>query len=1472
MRGEAPLEWSQDSDLLQKYEALLLGQTDSSHDVPSEKRDFDPRLQSVVKNQIAALEDSRLKIPLGGRSIEVRKQIRRSIEVVLSAKEIISSAISAHPQASLAWAGVLMLLDLLAKSFQQDEDAMNGFATVSDLMVRYRFLEENQAKIYSKTDHSQLESAKDLEELIRTNTVKLYSSILQFHMRLIKHFVHSGFIRFFQDWAVTDKWSGMLESIQALDKRISDDLRAFAGSDVQEIITELGGPKQAVIKSLDGLLEKFMDSEQQDLLKELPVALGARFDALQDADKSQCLKGTRIQILSQIQAWAESSDESQVFWLTGMAGTGKSFISRTFAAACQNRTSLVPDGTPLSENLCLGASFFFDRTKAERNRADRPLTSISMGLSESFPPITDNICQAISDNRSIGTQLWSNQWNQLIIGPLVSLEEKVLLPVTLVLVIDALNECISEDPAQSQKDVRDIEQILQLMTMARKLRSIRLKVFITSRPEIHSQICAKALPKDFCYELELQEGLVTSDSDEADDISTYLQYKMNIIARQNLTSRLDPGTEEQPWLSQAEVASIFQDLAIKADGLFIYAATACRFLEGVESDRIDLDDRLQALGDGAEGEYSQNNLDQIYSQILRFSIIHSHRKTKVEKRKFYDLFQRVIGAVIMLAEPVSITILGELLLLSASEKNKTQSLLNTLGSVLSFGDSEDSTIQLLHLSFRDFLLDQPKGRCLLDEFRLDPKKAHTALFQSCLEVQNGTLKEDIAGLGDLYGYNEENESESFWLGQNVTIRVQYASQYWLYHLQEAHLEPKDDDEVHQFLKEHFLHWLEVMGVTNMIPEAAHDVLKFSDYIDALPREERTHLHAMLFDMTRICRQTFQSSIPKLFFQLPKMKKDWDPLLQLINEDAGDDIIISSDGKILASFSSISQVVSVWDMATGTLLREVESNTDVSTCVFSNDDKQIVCLDSCGRLTVLDTESGEIIEEMTVPGLSGMSKSQVISESGTHALVAGLLDEGVTLLDIKKETTKRIDTDADYSSIFSFSPDGGILEIASSGGVVQLWDTDGRVASDSSDDSSSSHWSYHSPVESVAFSLNGKLMASSGEVDDEEYYYDDMSFEDDKIKNKVSFSPDGQAIASWTSETKLRLWDIATGELSRAMPAEHPDFEFSPNGKFLASGLFGRHNRTASKIEIWNTATGELANIFDTHMDDVKNIAFSPNSQTLASVYQSSNIRFWDLSSISALEEIECHPDGVYKLMLSFDQKHAISISASHVGLWDIKADTLLRLIQVEEADESFPSPECNRSVFLKDGRRSGAKELWKIVTNQLVQDFGRAFLGDGQDEEDEGEEEGGKEEEEEGGIPIVKVWDAATGKVIHTFTNEYKYVNHLSFSPDNKLLAFGLEEWPSWHGSRKPRVEIWDVKAQRCLFEKDTSFGNMTRIVWTNDGTQVTFIGENLEAAYLTYNLVKKTAKNHAPDWNGVAFSSDGNLVASLAGSDELAL
>ncbi|KAJ5404311.1 hypothetical protein N7509_004182 [Penicillium cosmopolitanum] len=143
------------------------------------------------------------------------------------------------------------------------------------------------------------------------------------------------------------------------------------------------------------------------------------------------------------------------------------------------------------------------------------------------------------------------------------------------------------------------------------------------------------------------------------------------------------------------------DIADKFGGLLIYAATVCRFLGGLKPSKVILESRLQKIFDGkVSGRSPQASLVAIYSRIQSAMM---EGLDVDEEEDIISRFRLVVGSIIIVLGPPTFEILSKLIEIPESD---IRGDLKGLHSVLFFKNSPMSTIQLLHLTFRDYLLDE----------------------------------------------------------------------------------------------------------------------------------------------------------------------------------------------------------------------------------------------------------------------------------------------------------------------------------------------------------------------------------------------------------------------------------------------------------------------------------------------------------------------------------------------------------------------------------------------------------------------------------------------------------------------------------------------------------------------------------------------------------------------------------------------
>jgi hypothetical protein len=526
---------------------------------------------------------------------------------------------------------------------------------------------------------------------------------------------------------------------------------------------------------------------EADLLNLLPSAATAAFNSSDKSHDPLCLPETRVDVLQQIMAWADTSDERCIFWLNGMAGTGKSTIARTIARTYYKQGRL-------------GASFFFSRGGGDVSHCGRFFTTIAVQLADMSAALKRAICEAVARRRNIANQTLHDQWNQLIVEPLSKLEfNSIQSPC--ILVVDALDECEGEN---------DSRAILQLFTEARSLAGIRLRVLVTSRPETPVRLGFRTMPAMVHYDLVLHDVCRTTI---IHDLSIFFRDELGKI-RAEFEAEFDwPGDD------------IINSLVHKADGLFIYAATVCRFIRSndicLRRDLLKLFASDRSSAHFPEIEPSElpsktptSELDEIYMQILN----HSQRKVdKERKRQLSMAFKKIVGTIGILSEPLSTTALAKLL---AVKKEEITIRLRTLRSVLNVPEDTVSPIRLLHPSFRDFLLD--KKRCPDEHFWVDKKESHRILAESCLRLMSGKLKRDICGLRTPDAL--ATEVGSYQAQQCLPPELQYACRYWVEHLRRSETLLYDDGQEHVFLREHLLHWVEALSLIGKTSEGVHAII------------------------------------------------------------------------------------------------------------------------------------------------------------------------------------------------------------------------------------------------------------------------------------------------------------------------------------------------------------------------------------------------------------------------------------------------------------------------------------------------------------------------------------------------------------------------------------------------------------------------------------------------------------------------
>jgi hypothetical protein len=423
----------------------------------------------------------------------------------------------------------------------------------------------------------------------------------------------------------------------------------------------------------------------------------------------------------------------------------------------------------------LAASFFFSRGGGDVGHAGKFVTSIATQLADNITASRQHIRDAVTERGNIAQQSLRDQWQHLVLRPLSQLHE----PMPFVIVIDALDECDNDD---------DVQIIVQLLAKARSLRIVRLRVFLTSRPEVpirdvFGQI-TDANHRDFVLH-DILPSVINQD------IRLFLETDLQSVARK--------WSLRAGWPSALAVIQLVQS----ASGLFIWAATACRFIR--EGKRFAAQ-RLETIlrNDGKAAAAPEKHLNEIYTTVLENSI---QEYTDEEKEEQCSGIRYILGSIVALFSPLSAQSLDQLLDVAEG----VRPTLEDLHAILDIPNSQSRPLRLHHPSFRDFLLDQK--RCG-DRFYVDESSIHENLARRCLELMSASsgLRQDMCNLLDpgvlRTGIDEET------INRNLPPELQYACRYWVDHLERSGRRIEDGDATHRFLETRLLHWLEAMSLIN----------------------------------------------------------------------------------------------------------------------------------------------------------------------------------------------------------------------------------------------------------------------------------------------------------------------------------------------------------------------------------------------------------------------------------------------------------------------------------------------------------------------------------------------------------------------------------------------------------------------------------------------------------------------------------
>ncbi|QRV84768.1 Notchless protein [Ceratobasidium sp. AG-Ba] len=1120
----------------------------------------------------------------------------------------------------------------------------------------------------------------------------------------------------------------------------------------------------ACYRRIQGLLQRLMLNTTLDIRKEvndiategylqrLPNSRSAYYRSPNATTlrRGGCTPDTRVDVLKDLHDWTRSPTDKKIYWMNGMAGTGKTTIAYSL---CKE----------LEKNETLAASFFCSRQIPECRNVNRIIPTIAYQLSRFSSPYRRAICAVLKDDPDVDNKPVLDQFEHLVVGPLRKVKDT--LPTDLVVVIDALDECDAET------GVSDI-----LDTVLLHSSDLPVKFFISSRPDVN--ILAYMRQKQgerVTTEMKLHE---LSKTVVQMDIRTYLE------------------TELMPHLTVTE--DQMELLVARSGVLFIYAATVVRYIKAQGAARGSKRLAEVLKSSGSSSELDTKTIDALYTTILTTAF--GDDVTQSDSAEMLLILHTIICA----CEPMSERLMADFLMLESEQSVRAS--VQPLFSVLQVSD----VITTLHESFRDYLLDKKRS----GKFTCNPVEHHTRLAALCFGHIGASVSFNICDIKSSYIEDKNQPELDDRINKMIPEQLFYSSRYWDAHVVASDRSEGIASKLLEFLTKRLLLWMEIMNLKNVFAHGArmiYDVEIIARDYRWLNNDARALLRDC-WEFMSSCLSESVLKYPNtahLCICLVVLGSDPKPEATI---DAGSAVLstgysnngayvvsgsydntvriwdartgkqvgqpldghtsavwsvgYSPDGAYIVSGSS-DKTVRIWDARTGKQVGQpLDGHTSAVWSVgYSPDGAYIVSGSSDNTVRIWDARTGKQVGQ-PLDGHTSAVRSVGYSPDGAY-IVSGSEDNTVRIWDARtgKQVGQPLDghTSAVYSVVYS--PDGAYIVSGSSDNTVRIWDArTGKQVAQSLD-------GHTSGVYSVVYSPDGAYIVS-GSSDNTVRIWDARTGKQPSQLGGIL--ADGAYIVSGSWDKTVRIWDARTGKQVGQSLDSHTSAVlstgYSNNGAYVVSGS------DDNTVRIWDARTGkQVGQSLDGHTSAVWSVGYSPDGAYIVSGSSDNTVRIWDArTGKQVAQSLDGHTSGVYSVVYSPDGAYIVSGSSDNtVRIWDARTGK-----QVGQSLDGHTSPVNSvgyspDGAYIVSGSWDKTVRIWDARTGKqrrIIYGYSNngAYVVSGSDDN------------------TVRIWDARTGKQVgQSLDGHTSAVWSVGYSPDGAYIV---------SGSGDKTVRIWDAR------------------------------------------------------------------------------